>query len=177
MSDTGSADIGGDGGSGFFSGGLFAQNTGTLPDVTVRPTPSNSENPLLTNPGNTDLQGRPLFGPDTTNIPGVLQGDLPGGGAIDPFTGNPFNPGTGEGTGQPGALGDPTGGAATGGGGLGTLLGGGGTTQAMNWLEELAIRIMLLIVGLVLIAGGFHIAAARGIFSGLPVASIRRTLQ
>jgi hypothetical protein len=39
---------------------------------------------------------------------------------------------------------------------------------AITWLEELAIRGMLLTVGLVLIAGGFKIAAARGAIPGLP---------
>jgi hypothetical protein len=59
--------------------------------------------------------------------------------------------------------------------------------STINWLEEIAIRAMLLVVGLVLIAGGLKIAAARGTFSasspaqlatraGIPLPQIRRTL-
>jgi hypothetical protein len=59
---------------------------------------------------------------------------------------------------------------------------------SLTWLEELAIRIMLLIVGVVLITGGFKIAAARGFGSaatpaqlaaraGLPVNALRKVAR
>ncbi len=129
MSGEGDAGAGGDGGTGgFFSGGLFAQNT--LPDVTV----TARDNPLLTPQPDSEF---PTF-----NVPPALQGDLPGAGSVDPFTGNPTNPGAGEGTGQPGALGDPTGGAVTGGGGFRTFTGGGGTQQASTALAPTVIGLI-----------------------------------
>jgi hypothetical protein len=88
--------------------------------------------------------------------PAPTQGTIPGSsGAVDPTTGQPST--------APNAV-DPfsqlPGDSAT------VAPNAGTSASPLTWLEELAIRIMLVTVGLVLIAGGFKIAASRGILSG-----------
>jgi hypothetical protein len=74
--------------------------------------------------------------------PPPQQGNIPGAsGAVNPFSQLPNDPAT--------LAPNP-----------------GSSTSTLTWLEELAIRIMIVTVGLVLIMGGFKIAASRGILSG-----------
>jgi hypothetical protein len=116
------------------------------------------DNPLLSNPPVAPTA--PTF-----NVPAPLQGDLPGAGGRDPLLPvGPIEPDAPGGIGDPFQPGGPF--SLPGSTLLPSLPSAGGVAAGLNWLEELAIRTMLVVVGLVLITGGFKIAASRGILSG-----------
>jgi hypothetical protein len=98
----------------------------------------------------------------TTSVVDQILGGSSGGTQPSPGW-SIFGWDNGDGTFSPTAPGGSSGGP------LGSLFGGGGmmggmfgsSSSALNWVEELGIRVMLVIVGIVLIGVGFA-AAARG---------------
>jgi hypothetical protein len=113
-------------------------------------------NYVAANPGSYSLPVFPGGATAASYLTGSDSDNLP---LYDPETGVPLTPGPGT-VSVPNAVGGPLSGLS--GGGLGGFLSGlFGVGNTMNWIEELAIRALLIFLGAVLFFGGFVIIGFR----------------